>query len=133
MAAVLEATIDGIPGIGFSLMDYDPNADLSIEVLEMMMTIMSQRAPGGSTGNTWVILGDKLGHMKIDKALKAIDLVNNNKEYRPKIILSDIQMNNVNGVESLYRLITSYVSLPIRLIFVLRTCPYLPNSSLLSF
>jgi 5'-nucleotidase len=29
MAAVLEATIDGIPGVGFSLLDYSQDADFS--------------------------------------------------------------------------------------------------------
>jgi len=41
MAAVLEATIDGIPGIGFSLMDYDPDADFS-HLDEYILKITSQ-------------------------------------------------------------------------------------------
>lgn len=51
---------------------YDPNADLDIELLELFITVLAQRAPNGSTGNTFVFLGDKLAHIKIDKALKAL-------------------------------------------------------------
>lgn len=51
---------------------YDPNNDFNIEILELFMTILAQRSPTGSTGNTFVIIGDKLGHIKIDKALKEL-------------------------------------------------------------
>jgi hypothetical protein len=51
---------------------YDPNNDLDIAVIELFITILAQRAPNGSTGNTFVILGDKLAHIKIDKALKLL-------------------------------------------------------------
>lgn len=51
---------------------YDPNADLDIEVLQLFITILGQRAPNGSTGNTFVFLGDKLAHIKIDTALKKL-------------------------------------------------------------
>lgn len=51
---------------------YDPNADLPIDKIENFMTILAQRSPAGSTGNTFVILGDKLAHMKLDKAFKAL-------------------------------------------------------------
>jgi hypothetical protein len=51
---------------------YDPNAALDIELLELMMTVLAQRSPKGSTGNTFIILGDKLAHIKVDKALKAL-------------------------------------------------------------
>lgn len=51
---------------------YDPNAALDIELLELFMTVLAQRSPKGSTGNTFIILGDKLAHIKVDKALKAL-------------------------------------------------------------
>lgn len=51
---------------------YDPNNDLDLELVEMFMTVLAQRSPKGSSGNTFVIIGDKLAHIKIDKALKAI-------------------------------------------------------------
>jgi len=51
---------------------YDPNADLDIAKIELFITILAQRAPNGSTGNTFVILGDKLAHIKVDKALKLL-------------------------------------------------------------
>jgi len=68
---------------------YDPNNDLDIQIIELMITILAQRAPNGSTGNTFVILGDKLAHMKVDKALKllighssdATVVTNNNTNY----------------------------------------------------
>lgn len=62
-----------IPQLEDSLtISYDPNAAFNIEALELFMTILAQRSPAGSTGNTFIILGDKLGHMKIDKALKTL-------------------------------------------------------------
>ena len=48
MAAVLEATIDGIPGIGFSLMDYDPDADFSHldkYILKITERVLSEGMP----------------------------------------------------------------------------------------
>jgi len=51
---------------------YDPNAAFPIEKLQLFMTILAQRSPNGSTGNTFVILGDKLAHMVIDTALKLL-------------------------------------------------------------
>lgn len=50
---------------------YDPNSDIPLQLLEFFITVLSQRSPIGSTGNTFIILGDKLGHIKIDKAIKA--------------------------------------------------------------
>lgn len=72
MGIVAPVIGDGwIPQLEDSLtISYDPNADLDIEAIELFMTILSQRAPNGSTGNTFVFLGDKLGHIKVDKALK---------------------------------------------------------------
>lgn len=52
--------------------EYDPNDDLPMDLVEMFMTVLAQRSPTGSTGNTFVVLGDKLGHIKWDKALKAL-------------------------------------------------------------
>jgi len=52
--------------------EYDPNADLPIDLIEMFMTVLAQRSPIGSTGNTFVALGDKLGHIVWDKSLKKL-------------------------------------------------------------
>lgn len=51
---------------------YDPNTDLDISKLQLFVTILAQRAPNGSTGNTFIILGDKLAHIKVDTALKKL-------------------------------------------------------------
>lgn len=51
---------------------YDPNNDLAVDVLEMFMTVLAQRSPIGSTGNTFVVLSDKLGHIKWDAAMKLL-------------------------------------------------------------
>lgn len=62
-----------IPQLEDSLtISYDPNADLDIEAIELFITILAQRSPAGSTGNTFVILGDKLAHIKWDRAMKQI-------------------------------------------------------------
>lgn len=62
-----------IPQMEDSLtISYNPNNDLDLTVIELFMTILAQRSPAGSTGNTFVLLGDKLGHIKIDKALKLL-------------------------------------------------------------
>lgn len=50
MAAVLEASIDGIPAIGFSLMDYMPDADFShVEewVLKISKRVLDEGLPEG--------------------------------------------------------------------------------------
>lgn len=57
---------------------YDPNVDLPLEKIELFITILAQRAPNGSTGNTFIVLGDKLAHIKIDKALKLLIGVSSN-------------------------------------------------------
>ena len=49
---------------------YDPNTGIPLSTLELFMTILAQRSPAGTTGNTFVLLGDKLGHINIDKAFK---------------------------------------------------------------
>jgi len=74
MGIVAPVIGDGwIPQLEDSLtISYDPNNDFDLSVLELFITILAQRAPNGSTGNTFVILGDKLGHIKIDKALKLL-------------------------------------------------------------
>lgn len=72
---------------------YDPNADFDVEKLELFITILAQRAPNGSTGNTFIILGDKLGHIKIDKALKA--LIGFRQDVRGD---GNTSMNNTNVV-----------------------------------
>ena len=62
-----------IPQLQDSLtISYDPNGALDMEALELFITILAQRSPAGSTGNTFVILGDKLAHIKWDAAMKAI-------------------------------------------------------------
>lgn len=74
MGIVAPVIGDGwIPQLEDSLtISYDPNNDFDLSALELFITILAQRAPNGSTGNTFVILGDKLGHIKIDKALKLL-------------------------------------------------------------
>ena len=49
---------------------YDPNSAFPIGLLELFMIVLSQRSPIGTTGNTFVGLGDKLGHMVLDTAFK---------------------------------------------------------------
>ena len=49
---------------------YDPNSAFPIQLLELFMTVLAQRSPSGSTGNTFIGLGDKLAHIKIDEAFK---------------------------------------------------------------
>jgi len=74
MGIVAPVIGDGwIPQLEDSLtISYDPNADLDISAIELFITILAQRAPNGSTGNTFIILGDKLAHIKVDKALKLL-------------------------------------------------------------
>ena len=50
MAAALEASIDGIPAIGFSLMDYMPDADFShVEewITKITLKVLSEGLPDG--------------------------------------------------------------------------------------
>ena len=49
---------------------YNPNNALPLPLLQMFMTVLSQRSPGGSTNNTFIGLGDKLAYIKIDEAFK---------------------------------------------------------------
>jgi hypothetical protein len=72
---------------------YDPNNDLDISAVELFITILGQRSPGSSTGNTFIILGDKLGHIKIDKALK--NLIGFRQDVRGD---GNTSMNNTNIV-----------------------------------
>lgn len=74
MGLVAPVIGDGwIPQLEDSLtISYNPNNDLDLSAIELFITILAQRAPGGSTGNTFIILGDKLAHIKIDKALKLL-------------------------------------------------------------
>ena len=72
---------------------YDPNTDFEVEKLELFITILAQRSPTGSTGNTFIILGDKLGHIKIDKALK--NLIGFRQDVRGD---GNTSMNNTNVV-----------------------------------
>jgi hypothetical protein len=74
MGIVAPVIGDGwIPQLEDSLtISYDPNTDLDISAIELFITILAQRAPNGSTGNTFIILGDKLAHIKVDKALKLL-------------------------------------------------------------
>ena len=74
MGIVAPVIGDGwIPQLEDSLtISYDPNNDLDIEMLQLFVTILGQRAPNGSTGNTFVFLGDKLAHIKVDTALKKL-------------------------------------------------------------
>jgi len=51
---------------------YDPNADLNMEKIELFLTVLSQRSPKGSSGNEFIVIGDKLAHIKLDKALKLL-------------------------------------------------------------
>ncbi len=51
---------------------YDPNAAFPVGLLELFMTVLSQRSPSGTTGNVFIGLGDKLSHIKIDEAFKGL-------------------------------------------------------------
>jgi hypothetical protein len=95
MGIVAPVIGDGwIPQLEDSLtISYDPNADLDIEKIELFITMLAQRAPNGSTGNTFVILGDKLAHIKIDKALK--NLIGFRQDVRGD---GNTSMNNTNVV-----------------------------------
>lgn len=74
MGIVAPVIGDGwIPQLEDSLtISYDPNDDLDLSAIELFITILAQRSPSGSTGNTFILLGDKLAHIKIDKALKLL-------------------------------------------------------------
>ena len=74
MGIVAPVIGDGwIPQLEDSLtISYDPNNDLSLEAIQLFITILAQRSPKGSTGNTFVFLGDKLAHIKVDAALKKL-------------------------------------------------------------
>lgn len=62
-----------IPQIQENLtIDYDPNAGLSHLVLESLMMILGQRSPIGSSGNTFVGVGDGIGAAVIDAAFKKL-------------------------------------------------------------
>jgi hypothetical protein len=52
--------------------DYDPNTGLSHLALESLMMILGQRSPVGSSGNTFVGVGDAIGAMSIDAAFKKL-------------------------------------------------------------
>lgn len=72
----LEAPIMGegwIPAITDNFrFDYDVNTGLSIEMGEAILMVLSQRSPHGTSGNTFVFVTDKLGHMAVDKMLKKV-------------------------------------------------------------
>jgi hypothetical protein len=62
-----------IPQIQENLtIDYDPNAGLSHLTLESLMMILGQRSPVGSSGNTFVGVGDTIGFSVIDAAFKKL-------------------------------------------------------------
>lgn len=62
-----------IPQIQENLtIDYNPNTGLDYKVLESMLMILGQRSPVGSAGNTFVGVGDTIGHMAIDAAFKKL-------------------------------------------------------------
>ena len=76
MAAVLEATIDGIPGIGFSLMDYDSDADFSHldeSILKITRQVLSEGMPSeiGLNVNFPRISDQLLKGIKVCKQAKA--------------------------------------------------------------
>ena len=52
--------------------EYDPNARIPVDLLEMFMIVLSQRSPSGTTGNVWVGIGDKLAHKNIDSSFKLL-------------------------------------------------------------
>lgn len=54
------------------VVDYDPNTGLSHTLLESLMMILGQRSPVGSSGNTFVGIGDAIGFMAIDAAFKKL-------------------------------------------------------------
>ena len=62
-----------IPQIQDNLViDYDPNTGLSHTLLEALMMILGQRSPVGSSGNTFVGVGDAIGFMAVDAAFKKL-------------------------------------------------------------
>ena len=52
--------------------DYNPNEGLNYLLIENIMTVLSQRSPAGSSGNTFVGITDKIGAMAWDKGFKKL-------------------------------------------------------------
>ena len=51
-------------------LSYDPNVGLDPLMLEAVVTILAANGPGGSQGNEFVIMGDMIGYVNWDKAMK---------------------------------------------------------------
>lgn len=58
--------------------DYDPNTGIAIGVIEALLMVLGQRSPKGSSGNEFIGVTDKIGHMAIDRALKKLIGFGNN-------------------------------------------------------
>lgn len=51
-------------------LSYNPNTGLDVMLLEAVITILAANGPGGSQGNEFVIMGDMIGWLNWDKAMK---------------------------------------------------------------
>lgn len=52
--------------------EYDPNDGLDYLYVEAISMVLAQRSPHGSSGNTFIGVTDKIGHMVTDKAYKKL-------------------------------------------------------------
>ena len=99
--------------------DYNPNTGLSHLALESLMLILGQRSPVGSSGNTFVGVGDAIGHMVVDNAFKKLIGFGNNAASTASGTITDSILNVKTGQDnSIGFKITSYWYLDNEFIFI---------------
>lgn len=109
-----------IPQIQENLtVDYSPNTGLDYKVLESLMMILGQRSPVGSSGNTFVGIGDSIGHMVVDSAFKKLIGFGNNALNAASGVMDESILNVKTGEDSsLGFKITSYWYLDNKFVFI---------------
>lgn len=90
-----------IPQIQDNLtIDYNPNTGLDYLVLESLMMILAQRSPSGSSGNTFVGIGDSIGHMVVDRAFKKLTGFGNNAASTDSGTITNAIFNVKSGADN---------------------------------
>jgi hypothetical protein len=99
--------------------DYNPNTGLSYLALESLMMILGQRSPVGSSGNTFVGVGDAVGHMVIDRAFKKLVGFGNNAVNTASGTMDESVLNIKTGQDNTLGFkITSYFYLDNTFVFI---------------
>jgi hypothetical protein len=109
-----------IPQIQENLtIDYDPNAGLSHLALESLMMILGQRSPVGSSGNTFVGVGDTIGHMVVDNAFKKLMGLGNHLANSASGVMNENIVNIKTGEDNKIGFkITNYYYLDNNFVFI---------------